>query len=210
MKKFILIISIGLISSLSFSQTFKSGLIVGFDGARVTGDNKDYYNKLGFMAGGFVSHPLSEKSSLEFDLFFIQKGSHHSPNIDAGDLMTYNLTLNYLELPVIYSFKLPGKFSEKICAEVGSAYGRLLSSSEVNSLGATNSNPFNKNEYSFIVGLKYIISPKIDFNIRFDNTWFFYPIRDHEGGGRYYFNWGQCNSLCSLSLRYNFLKNDKK
>lgn len=203
MRKYFIIAALFICSIPLFSQSFKGGIYAGLTASQVSGDSYAGFNRLGGLVGAYASLPISEKADVELNLLFIQKGSHHNPNADQGDYMQYSLRLNYVEIPIVFSFPLPGMFSGKLRGELGSSFAHLLSSTEYNSMGPVNPKLFSKSEYNFITGLKYPLNAHLDVEFRYFNTWFFHPIREHEGGGRHYLNWGQYNTVCALSLRYN-------
>ena len=105
MKK-ILILFLWLMPLFSFSQSFIGGITAGLVGSQVGGDGYSGYNKAGIFAGAWVAHELSKHSSLMMELTYFQKGARHNPDYDNGDYDSYIFRTNYIEIPVLYQYKL--------------------------------------------------------------------------------------------------------
>ncbi len=222
MKKILLITLFALSFSLSFAQKFKGGLILGFANTDVYGtDPEDVdYNKIGFNIGLFTELPISEKSDLRFEMYFIQKGSYIPPPTDSvsianGIFSSYRLRLNYVEFPIIYSHKLPftvaGKTIDRFCMEIGPSFGFLVYSDEDYNQNGPNpvyGTQFKKYDISAALGFSYLIAEGFKFHFRYENS--ILPIRPHPGGttginpNTYYYNSGEVNMVFTYTLSYTF------
>lgn len=60
-------------------------------------------SKIGFAAGVFVEKPVSDMFSLQFEGLFVQKGGKDEDS-DLGD---GNVTLSYIDVPVLLRFNIP-------------------------------------------------------------------------------------------------------
>ena len=216
MKKAALVFGFWLFASALLAQQFNVGLLGGLVTSQVDGDTYAGYNKLGFLAGGFVTKKFSDegKWSVSFEITYIQKGSRKAPRPDKGDYSIYRLNLNYAEVPLLlkYSFTAPdslGGDKVKFQLEAGFAAGALVQSKEEDTFGpVVGGVPFERSGYSYILGLNYFASEKAAFNVRYE-----YSIIPARKGaiGQYYQNWtykflkpGYYNNLVVFSFRYQF------
>ncbi|MEK6616790.1 MAG: porin family protein [Bacteroidota bacterium] len=198
------------LTPVAHSQQFKVGLLGGISTSQVDGDTYAGYDKAGFFAGGFVTKKFFSESkwSASFEITYIQKGSRKIPHPDKGDYSEYKLNLNYAEVPILikYAFSVPDSASKqkiKFQLEGGVAVGALVQSKEGPVLGGV---PFQKFDYSTILGLNYFLSEHTGFNVRYEYSIF--PVR--KGSiAQYYQNWtykflkpGYYNNLLIFSLHY--------
>src|SRR5438132_3331012 len=84
---------------LLYAQRFHAGVTGGISTTQVAGDQLSGFNKAGVIAGGFVNSSLSEKTSLQMEIIFIQKGSRKPVETD-NDNQYYVMRLSYFEVPV--------------------------------------------------------------------------------------------------------------
>lgn len=215
MKKIFLIFGFFLILVSSEAQRFKAGILGGISTSQVDGDTYSGYNKAGLLAGGFVTRDFSSSSkwSASFELTYIQKGSRKIPHPDKGDFANYQLKLNYAEVPILlrYNFSSIDSLDNnrmKFSLEGGIAFGTLIQSSEYDASGLIpwSGVPFQKTDYSIILGLNYFLSEHIGFDVRTEYS--VLPVRK-GGTASYYQNWtykflkpGFYNNLLVFSLRY--------
>ena len=90
-------------------QIFTLKPSVGISGCQVNGDNYSGYNKVGAFGGISVNAYLKERASLELGFFFSQKGSRHNAKPDKGDLSFYKLNFNYIDLPLLFRYRVKPK-----------------------------------------------------------------------------------------------------
>lgn len=199
-----------------FSQQFKVGMLGGISTSQVDGDTYAGYDKAGFLAGGFVTKKFSPESkwSASFEITYIQKGSRKISHPEKGDYTSYSLKMNYAEVPILlkYAFAVSdssGGQKIKFQLEGGVAVGALVHSEEYDSNGLTPAGtPFQKSDYSTLLGLSYFLSEHIGFNVRYEYSML--PVR--KGAiAQYYQNWtykflkpGYYNNLILFSFRYRF------
>lgn len=182
-----------------YGQRFKAGLIGGLSTTQVAGDQLSGFNKVGVIAGGFVNNPVSDKSSIQMEIIFIQKGSRKPLQPDK-DNEHYVMRLAYFEVPVLFKYQV----SSKINVELGLSIGALMFSEEEDQLGLQRNKPaFNKTDFSGIIGLTYPISDQLFFNLRLSNS--IVPIRDFASGYSFaFFDRGQYNTVLAFTLHYQF------
>jgi hypothetical protein len=218
MKKFLFFYCVFFfLYSAAIGQRFQAGVLGGISTSQVDGDTWAGYDKAGAFVGGFVTRDFSETSkwSASFELTYIQKGSRKIPHPDKGDFASYQLKLNYAEVPLLLRYNFSGMDSlgekrMKFALEGGITLGALVFSKEYDASGFIpyNGVPFQKADYSVVLGLNYFLSKHIGFDVRTEYS--IVPVRK-GGTASYYQNWtykflkpGFYNNLLVFSLRYQF------
>jgi hypothetical protein len=179
---------------LLLSQEFNGGLLGGLSATEVSGDRLEGPNKAGIYAGAFVNRYISENSSLQMELNFVQKGSRMNPD-STNNFSMYLLRINYAELFLHYKWD----FKRVFTLEVGPSLGVLISTYEEANYQLLD-NPFNLFDLSFNFGLFYHLNERWSFNIRYSNS--ILPVRPHSQGQTYRFNKGQYNEVLSFTFHY--------
>jgi opacity protein-like surface antigen len=186
------------ISSYTIAQYFNAGIKAGLVGSQVDGDGFAGYDKLGLDAGLFVNYQLSMRTSLQLEMEFIQKGSSHNPNVEKGDYNQYLMRLSYLQLPLLFQYKLAKNFS----VETGPAFGYLLNYYEESDQWDIISNPFRKFSFSWICGLNYAITDSWNANFRVDYSLMGIRQKPAPGDRLIFFQYGQFNNALVISIQY--------
>jgi hypothetical protein len=200
MKKLMLICVVVFLSSeISLAQVFHGGVKGGVGASQVSGDRLAGFDKAGLFGGLFAGISLSDHSEIHLEMLYVQKGSRQNAKPDKGIYSSYVLRLNYIELPLMYTWRGNDYFE----LEGGLSYGYLMKNTDVEwdengLLPATN--PFRKYEISIQLGMNYILNDQMKVNFRLNNS--LLPIREHAGGATYLLNLGQYNTLLMLGLRY--------
>jgi len=199
MKTKIILIFVFLSSALLVNaQYFNAGIKAGVVGSQVDGDGFGGYDKFGLDAGLFVNYQLSMRTALQLEMEFIQKGSSHSPNVEKGDYNQYKMRVNYLQLPVLFQYKLAQNFS----VETGPAFGLLLSNYEERDHWEIESNPFRKFAFSWIIGGNYAITDRWNANFRVDYSVIGIRQKPASGDRWIFFQYGQFNNTLVISIQY--------
>ncbi len=185
----------------SFSQLqFSGGLEAGASTSQVSGDALSGYDKFGLSAGPYIRASFSEKISARMSILYINKGSKKNANPDNNDFRTYVIALNYVEIPVLFNYTY-----QNLRGEAGVSFGTLLSSQEIdNGFSRDFQQPFDNNEYSFILGVNYLFAEKLFVNARFSQS--IIPIRKAPSvvNPLSFYEAGQYNSVIQLMLGYEF------
>ncbi len=177
------------------AQKFNGGVLGGLAAAEVSGDRLEGPNKAGIYAGFFVNRYFSDRSSIQMELEFIQKGSRKNPDTNSYD--TYLLRLNYVEMPIHYKYD----FHEKGTLEVGLALGFLVHDKELaDGYDWVSANEFQRIDFSFNIGAYFRIIENLLINVRYSNS--ILAIRPHIGSTTYRWNRGQYNEVLSFTLHY--------
>src|SRR5207237_7949390 len=91
-------------SGTIYGQRFHAGLIAGISTTQVAGDQLSGFNKAGIIGGGFVVTPIGDKTSLQMEINFIQKGSRKPLQTDNNEF--YVMRLSYFEVPVLFKWQI--------------------------------------------------------------------------------------------------------
>lgn len=182
------------------AQNFKGGLFAGMSASQVNGDALSGYDLPGFQAGFFTYIDLSEKSQLQLELSFIQKGARE-PRSDSS--IFYKARLNYIVVPLIYRYRW-----KDLGFEIGPAFDINVYAQESDQSGDyQNSVPYNGYGLSAIAGVNYHFSETFWIAFRTNNS--ITVIRDGDAlagvgpwpqvGGA-----GQRNMILTFGLHYSF------
>jgi len=198
----ILIVSVLFFSKLSKAQTFKSGVIAGFNVSQISGDDLGGYDKPGPVVGMFLNKEVKEIFQVEMQMIYIQKGSRKYPDVKNGDNTRYSLNLNYIEIPIIVKYKikklfLVGGISNGVMFKqyVGNEYGSYPANT-------TATQPFHKWELSYNLGLSYPIGKNFEIEGKINHS--LLPVRTNRPYELHWVDRGQFNDLLVWVLKYKF------
>ena len=107
------------------SQIIKGEVFLGANATQVDGDECYRYRKFGVHAGAGALIPIASFMDVGLEVLFNQKGAYKrdSLNYHIGNLTgRYNLSLNYVEVPVMLYLTDKSRFS----VGLGVSYGRLV------------------------------------------------------------------------------------
>jgi hypothetical protein len=191
--------------SFSFSGLsqleFSGGIELGAATSQVSGDALSGFDKFGLSAGPFIRTTFSEKSSAKLGILYLNKGSKKNADPDNGDLITYAIRLNYVEVPITYSYSI-----NNIRAEGGLAIARLVSSSELGTDGRERDFifPFEKMDFSVVLGASYYFSENIFVNGRWSQS--IIPVRKSPNvlNSASFYEAGMYNTAFQLMFGYEF------
>lgn len=187
-----------MINNIARGQSFKAAVLAGINSSQVSGDELSGFNKVGLFIGGSAILPVSEKSLVEMELLFIQKGSKTPTPKDGAANYFYRMSLNYLEVPLNYTFR-PVKY---VSVHAGPTFGVLVGSKEEDNAGElTGQIPFQKTELGIDGGLSVYFSEHLSLTMRLSTS--LLPIRK-TGANSPLFESGQYNSGLAFFLQYTF------
>jgi hypothetical protein len=163
------------------SQVFKAGLSAGFTVSDINGintaPNRKNFHKLGFGGGIVANARIAQKSLVQFEINFTQKGSMQPP--DSMNNGYYKIALGYVEIPVMLRqqifFNWKGNRINKFDIEFGASYGKLVQLNVIGNTnyslnGTTNDQYYNTNDVSILAGLDFNFTKNICFNFRYSNS----------------------------------------
>jgi hypothetical protein len=160
---------------------FKGGLIAGFTLSQIQGDDAAGYNKFGFQAGARVAIVLKEKIDLGVEILFSQRGSA-ARNVNQGSF-PFVLTLNYIEVPVIFNYKDWKPEEEdyyRLHFHTGFSYGRLINfTTEANQFTILGEF-FRDNDASWILGATYYVNEHLGITGRYTRSLYPFFVPDEN------------------------------
>jgi hypothetical protein len=198
MKRLYILTVFLFISLASVAQTFEGGVAAGLVGSQVAGDTYSGFNKAGAYASVWIRLGLSERSSMQTELSFFQKGSRHNPDEKKQDYTFYLMRLNYIEMPFLYQYSFKSAFT----IETGLSLSLLLSSYEEYNYMEVTYGDFRLLNPTFVAGFSYPINDRLGAHFRLDSS--ILSIRTDEVSGARYrlFEHGQFNDCLVLFLSY--------
>jgi hypothetical protein len=198
MKKLMFGFFILFLSGILYAQEFNGGLHAGFD---IASERETWPNRLGLYTGIFTNRYVSERSSFQLEMNYIQKGNRNRVDIDNAD--DYKLRLHYLELQFLYHYDI-----KRFTMEVGPSLGWLIASHEELNGNAIEDNPFELFDYFSIgIGLYYHLNENLQFGARYSNS--ILPVREWETINIWPFFLGDFNEVLNFSLYWTFLHSQK-
>jgi hypothetical protein len=198
------VVFFGLTFSNAFSQNFNAFISAGITTSQVSGDALSGFDKAGFNVGAGVALSTSRKIQISFEPSYLQKGSRKPSKLDKGDPSFYLLRLNYIELPVLISYRLTQSFK----LQLGPSIGWLEKSTEEDENGVLEGEPFNAIDLSISGGIAYQLSNNWQLVLR--NIQSVSPVREFGGRALPFFKGGQYNTVIAFILQYYFKQEGRK
>ncbi len=205
MKRVLVLTGILCCGFMMHAQSFHGGLLAGFTATQVDGDSYGGYNKGGFQGGVYVSRKFGDLFLVQMEIKYTGKGARKPVTSDSPDV--YNLTLHYMEIPVLGAIKVK---------QIGAVELGLVPAYLFSAQGEDNGGPlpsdylvtFNKFDISTLIGLNVNLFEKLYLNLRY--TYSIVSIRsgDSENG---YYSWfgrlfghstGDFNNCLSAALYF--------
>jgi hypothetical protein len=189
---------------LIYAQEFKGGLSLGVSATQVDGESQAGYNKLGFIVGGFVRRDFTNKVGGQFELKYIDKGSHKSANPEMGDYIAWTIKLKYIEMPFLITYTLKETYTFQV--GIGAAY--LIKFNYNDGSGNMNGSyvPYRHFDYSSYFGFKYKISNHFSASVRYSYS-IISVLKKHLDTTTWYYNVfrkGQFNNVLGFTMNYQF------
>lgn len=95
-----------LLAQFGRAQDFKSGFMLGVNGAQLDGDGLGGYNKAGLYAAVFVARDFSDRVFWQLELAYSGKGSQRvlrPDNLDEGPWL--RLSMHYIDIPFTVHYR---------------------------------------------------------------------------------------------------------
>ncbi len=131
------------------AQSFHFGVKAGTNISQISGRSFDQGFQWGFSAGGFAEINFDKKWGIQPELLFNQTKTQTASDFDEVFNEGFNstsVTLNYLSIPVLASFKLLPVLS----IQVGPQFGILMSTSQ--DITSNASKAFKSGDFSIVGG----------------------------------------------------------
>ncbi len=158
---------------LNYAQQFNAGITTGLSASAINGFGNGHFHKVGFIVGGLVNSKINDKNTAQFEINYIRKGSSQPP--DSNNNGYYNVTLDYIEIPVLIrrkiNFTIRKKPVDRFEFEYGASAGKLLRhTSVVNNYNIPSENKYyNPIDVSLLAGFNYKLGKSAYFSIRYSN-----------------------------------------
>ena len=171
MKNKLPVLFLFFIMFFSFSasaQRIMGAAILGVNASQVDGDEVYGYKKFGLNAGLSAIVPFGDKWSVSIENVFSQKGAHQRARyLDSLD-GSYDLKLNYLDVPLLVHFT----DKDIVTFGGGLSWGRLIQVSEQRNgydMPATTlqSEIYNSNDFNLLLDLRFRVFERFRFNARY-------------------------------------------
>tara|TARA_Y100000385_G_C13105820_1_gene647724 strand:- start:3133 stop:3741 length:609 start_codon:yes stop_codon:yes gene_type:complete len=167
---FLLILYISLVDN-SFAQGFEAKIFGGINSSQLQGDNLSGFDKIGLHTGLGVEYGFL-KNSIGLELIFNQKGS--ASKNDGNNLpQRVSTTLNYLQIPVLYSinswYNETNNFYH-IGIHAGPYFSTLFSTNSSDPGLERFTDNFRKTDFGAVFGFQYRISHNISSILRYDQS----------------------------------------
>ena len=185
------------------AQGFHGGVMAGLAGSQVAGDTYSGYDKAGLFLGGYVGWEFTPRSGLQLELEYFQKGSRKNPDPDKNDYGQSLFRVNYVELPVLYQYKI-----DWFIIEAGPSAGFLMGFYEEKDYqtisGLQGYNRPARITLQINLGIRFMIKNRFGFDFRTNNS--LLNIRSQNTTGDVWRLWtyGQFNDALVLSFFYQF------
>jgi len=212
--RFIIILFSFVISSFTTTQAqrIQGAVIGGFNLAQVDGDEIYGFNKFGANLGLGAIIPFKEHFNVSLEILFNQKGSYQGKQYESSDSAgvefngKYNLTMNYLEVPLLFLYN----DKDIITAGLGFSYGRMVSIKEYEhgrriETTTLNDGPYSRDDFNILADVRFRIYKKMKLNVRYAYSLAKIRTRDfYDLRGNYQVTRKQYNNLVSLRIIYMF------
>lgn len=161
---FIAVISV----QTGYGQRIMGAAIVGLNATQVDGDEVYGYKNFGLNTGLSAIVPFNNKWSVSIENIYSEKGAHQRVKyLDSLD-GSYDLKLNYLEVPVLLHFT----DKDIVTFGAGMSWGRLVKVWEQRNgyeMPATTleSGIYRSNDLNFLLDVRFRVFERLRFNARY-------------------------------------------
>lgn len=165
---FALLLLSGMALSPVNAQRIMGAAILGMNATQVDGDEVYGYKKFGLNAGAAAIIPFKEKWSVSIENIYSEKGAHQRRRyLDSLD-GSYDLKLNYLEVPVLLHFT----DKETVTFGAGMSWGRLVKVWEQRNgyeMPATilQSGIYRSSDLNLLLDIRFRVFERFRFNARY-------------------------------------------
>lgn len=198
MKRLLLISFLVFTANVIFAQRFDAGLIAGFNGTQVEGDELRGYHKVGALGGIYVQTDIAPAIVAGMEIKYSQKGARKKYDPKKPDVDKYVMRLGYIDIPLFMGFRA----NERSMIIGGIAPGILIHSKELNSDGEIpeqDRQTFNTFDLQPFVGFQFDFLERVSLDLRLAIS--VIPCSD-QSGSNYYFHNGLFNNVISLAFYY--------
>ena len=197
---------------ISNAQRFEGGVVGGLTASQVDGDSYSGFNKLGIHFGAFTKTQFNPRWGAQMELKYSGRGAFQG-SLKPNEPKIYQLSLRYIEIPVIAQFYL----TEEIFFDGGVSFGYLMGRKMYDNGGLVpdeeikRTGEFDRFDLNGIIGINYTLNENITLNIQY--AYSAIPIRERETTGNYYYGHlariigyteGDYNNFLTFGAYYKF------
>jgi len=177
---------------------FNAGIVLGANFSQIDGDHYSGFDKRGIRAGVKGMIYLNKKLDITTGITFVQRGSRFE-DYRSGVLNRKNdrkIHLNYIEVPLLLTYKLLKKDGKGYRIDLGGSFARLFNSeikevvtpfTEVYQYGILE-DQLQSNEFNFMAAASYFLNSRLGIGLQFtlqlnklyNNPNFFYDPNDWD------------------------------
>ncbi|GAB1403873.1 hypothetical protein MASR1M74_10510 [Lentimicrobium sp.] len=150
------------------AQRIMGAVFGGFNATQVDGDEVYGYKKFGLNIGAAAIIPVYGNWSVSLENTYSEKGAHQRPRfLDSLD-GSYDLKLNYLEVPLLIHFT----DKDIVTFGAGMSWGRLIGVSEQRNgykmSGTTlESGIYRNSDLNLLIDVRFRIYKRLHFDVRY-------------------------------------------
>lgn len=157
-----------ILSNYAAGQRIMGAAMLGVNASQVDGDEVYGYKKFGLNTGLSAIVPFGEHWAVSIENIYNQKGAHQKPIYSDSLDGSYDLKLNYLEVPVLVHFN----DKDIVTVGAGVSWGRLIKVSEQRNgwdMPATTlkSEIYNRNDFNVLLDVRFRVFERFRFNVRY-------------------------------------------
>jgi hypothetical protein len=149
-----------------FGQNFFASAHGGANFAQIDGDNSAGFNKIKPSFGFRIDYPIKATSDVSFELNYSGRGA-------KGKYNPLNIDLNYIEIPLMFSFRdwyLENEKYDKVRLDVGASYGYLFSLSTGSTPISDLAENSNKGDLMLLGGVAYMFTSHVGISVRYSRS----------------------------------------
>lgn len=189
-------------------RSFEAGVAGGLNTSQISGDDLRGFHQFGAAGGLFVARPVSDRIALELQFLFSQKGSRKAPDPEKGDYTSYNLRVDYIDMPFLVKYRMEG-FDLFAGALLGAKVGNAQEEDHNGPISNAGRPDFEAFDLGIHGGATYYLNSSFTLDLRFSNS--VLPARKFTGGtvnnrgtGQY-LNRGQYHTVVTFLVKYRIL-----
>lgn len=161
-------ILITLASQTADAQRIKGALIAGVNATQVDGDEVFGYHKFGLNLGAAAIIPITGNWAISLENIYTEKGAHQRPRyIDSLD-GSYDLKINYLDVPVLVQYT----DKDIVTFGMGASWGGMVkiweqrNGYEMPSTTLT-SGIYRRSDINILLDVRFRLVSRLHFNVRY-------------------------------------------
>lgn len=166
-----ILLIIGIVSFYSHTakaQRIMGALIGGVNATQVDGDEVYGYHKFGLNLGAAAIVPIKRNWSVTLENVYSEKGSHQRARSTDSLDGSYDLKINYLDVPVLLQYTDKGI----VTFGLGGSWGGMVkiyeqrNGNEVTSTTLT-SGIYRRSDLNFLMNVKFRLVKRLHFDVRY-------------------------------------------